>query len=123
MTNELTLDMIKVQHWKVYATYYNEDSLGIGLELKKLQFQYIPYEGLGVPIMRDILDRCRSHMHAGVYPYFYDRTTEDEYQSALSIESTSCCVTMIEYAQSKEGVVSVLMYIVQCIHDVKEFIV
>jgi hypothetical protein len=62
-------------------------------------------------------------MHAGAYPYFYYRTTEDEYQSALSIESTSCCVTMIEYAQSKEGVVSVLMYIVQCIHDVKEFIV
>ena len=115
--------MIKVQHWKVYATYYNDDSLGIGSELKKLQFQYIPYEGLGVPIMRDILDKRQSHMHDDVYPYFYDRTPEDEYQSALSIESTSCCVTMIEYAQSKEGVVRVLMYIVQCIHEFKKIIV
>jgi hypothetical protein len=41
VTNKLTLEMIKVQHWKLYATYYNDDdnTLGIGLELKKLQFQ------------------------------------------------------------------------------------
>jgi hypothetical protein len=38
VTNELTLDMIKVQHWKLYATHYNGDDefLGIGFELKKL---------------------------------------------------------------------------------------
>ncbi len=38
--NELTLDMIKVQHWKLYATHYNDDdeSLGIGLELKNCNF-------------------------------------------------------------------------------------
>ena len=37
MTNELTLDRIKVQHWKLYATHYDDDDdfLGIGLELKK----------------------------------------------------------------------------------------
>ncbi len=40
MTNESTLEMIKVQHWKLYATHYNHDdnSLGIGLELKKCNF-------------------------------------------------------------------------------------
>jgi hypothetical protein len=40
VTNELTLEMAKVQHWKLYAAHYNDDddSLGIGLELKKLQF-------------------------------------------------------------------------------------
>ena len=53
VTNELTLEMIKVQHWKLNATHYNDDddTLGIGLELKKLQFQYSNYEGLGVPIL------------------------------------------------------------------------
>ena len=51
--------MIKVQHWKLYATYYNDDdnTLGIGLELKKLQFQYSNYEGLGVPMLTEILTR------------------------------------------------------------------
>jgi hypothetical protein len=33
ITNELRLEMIKVQHWKLYATHYNDDddTLGIGL--------------------------------------------------------------------------------------------
>jgi hypothetical protein len=40
VTNKLTLEMIKVQHWKPYATHYNDDdySLGIGLELKNYNF-------------------------------------------------------------------------------------
>jgi hypothetical protein len=52
VTNKLTLEMIKVQHWKLYATHYNDDDdiLGISLELKKLQFQDSKYEGLGVPM-------------------------------------------------------------------------
>jgi hypothetical protein len=59
VTNKLTLEMIKVQHWKLYATQYNDDddTLGIGLELKKLQFQYSNYEELGVPISTEILTR------------------------------------------------------------------
>ncbi len=35
VTNEITIDMIKVQHWKIYATHYEDMSLGIGMELKK----------------------------------------------------------------------------------------
>ena len=35
--NELTLDMIKVQHWKLYSSYYNDDDTGIGFELKKIK--------------------------------------------------------------------------------------
>ncbi len=40
VTNELSLDMIKVKHRKLYSTHYNDDddSLGIGLELKKCNF-------------------------------------------------------------------------------------
>jgi hypothetical protein len=59
VTNELTLEMIKVQHWKLYAPHYNDDddTLGIGLELKKLQFQYSNYEEMGVPILTKILTR------------------------------------------------------------------
>jgi hypothetical protein len=52
--------MINVQHWKLYATHYNDDDiLGIGLELKKLQFQYSNYEGMGVPILKEILTRSQ----------------------------------------------------------------
>jgi hypothetical protein len=60
VTNELTLEMIKVQHWILYATHYNDDddTLGIGLELKKLQFQYSNYEGMGVSISMEIFTRC-----------------------------------------------------------------
>jgi hypothetical protein len=59
VTNELTPKIIKVQHWKLYATHYNDDddSLGFGLELKRLQFQYSNYEGMGVPISWEILTR------------------------------------------------------------------
>jgi hypothetical protein len=80
-TNKLTLEMIKVQHWKLYATRYNDDidTLGIGLELKKLQFQYSNYEGLGVPILTEILTRCRQPFSGDLFPYFYDRTTMDNY--------------------------------------------
>ncbi len=59
MTNEITIDMIKVQHWKIYATHYEDMSLGIGLELKKMQFHYQQNECMGVPITWDILQRSR----------------------------------------------------------------
>jgi hypothetical protein len=48
VTNELIIDMIKVQHWKLYATHYNEEALGIGLEFNKLQFHYSHYEGIEI---------------------------------------------------------------------------
>jgi hypothetical protein len=52
--------MIKVQHWKLNASHYinDDDTLGIGLELKKLQFKYNNYEGMGVPVSTKILDSC-----------------------------------------------------------------
>jgi hypothetical protein len=100
VTNKLTLEMIKVQHWKLYATYYNDDdeTLGIGLELKKLQFQYSNYEGMGVHISTEILTRCHRPFSDDLFPYFYDRTTMDDYQSALALGRTGCCVTKMEYA-------------------------
>ncbi len=59
VTNKLTLEMINVQQWKLYATHYNDDgdTLGIDLELNKLKFQYSNYEGMGVPISLEILTR------------------------------------------------------------------
>ena len=96
--------MIKVQHWKLYASNYNDNCLGIGDEIKKLQFQYTHYEGMGVPINRRVLDRARKPSLDDVYPYFYYReseTTNDDYESALKIERRNCCVTTIEYANEK----------------------
>jgi hypothetical protein len=102
VTNKLTLEMIKVQDWKLYATHYNDDddTLGIGLKLKKLQFQYRNYEGLGEPTLTEILTRCCQPFSDDLFPYFYDGTTMDNYQRALALERTGCCVTKMEYANS-----------------------
>ncbi len=35
VTHELTLDMIKVQHWKIYSSHYNDESPDIGFEFNK----------------------------------------------------------------------------------------
>jgi hypothetical protein len=59
LTNELKLDMIKVQHWEIYAAHYNNDSSGIGMELKRIQLAYQNYEGVGVPISGELLSRSR----------------------------------------------------------------
>jgi hypothetical protein len=32
VTNELQLDMIKIQHWEIYAAHYNDDSSEIGIQ-------------------------------------------------------------------------------------------
>jgi hypothetical protein len=96
--------MIIVQHWKLYATHYNDDDdmLGIGLELKKLQFKYSNYEGMGVPVSTEILDTCQSHFSQYLFPYLYDRTRMEDYKSALAIERTGCCVTKMEYATATD---------------------
>jgi hypothetical protein len=31
ITNELMLDMIKVHHWKLYSSHYNDNDTGISL--------------------------------------------------------------------------------------------
>jgi hypothetical protein len=96
--------MIKVQHWKLYATHYNDDgdTLEIGLESKKLQFKYSNYEGMGVPVLTEILDTCRSHFSQYLFPYLYHRTRMRGYKSALAIERTGCCVTKMEYASATD---------------------
>jgi hypothetical protein len=76
------------QHWKLYATHYNDDddTLGIGLELKKLQFQHSNYEGLGVPKSTEILTtKCCRPFSDDLFPYFYDGATMGNYQSALAL--------------------------------------
>jgi hypothetical protein len=55
VTNELTIDMIKVQNWKLFATHYNDESLGIGLELKNWHFNTAIC--MGVPITLEFLKR------------------------------------------------------------------
>ena len=102
VTNEITIEMIKVQHWKIYATHYDDMSLGIGLELKKMQFYYQQNECMGVPITWDILQRSRRPSIDDVFPFFYDsnRTTEAEYQRAKIVELMKGSVTKVEYAIS-----------------------
>jgi hypothetical protein len=96
--------MIKVQHWKLYASHYNDDddNLGTGLELKKLQFKHSNYEGMGVPVLTKILDSCRSNLSQKQFPYLYDMIRTEDYNSALAIERTGCCVTKMEYTTATD---------------------
>jgi hypothetical protein len=74
--------------------------LEIDLELKKMQFKYSNYEGMGVPISRETLNRSQRPINDDLFPYFYDGTTMDECKSVSAVESMGCCMTKIEYAQS-----------------------
>jgi hypothetical protein len=103
VTNELKLDMIKVQHWKIYAAHYNYDSSGIGMALNGMQLAYQNYEGMGVPISGEILSRSRKSNLDGVFPYLYEGTTEEDYNLALSVEKSNCCVTFSEFFTSKHN--------------------
>jgi hypothetical protein len=82
------------------ATQFNDDddTLGIGLEYKKLQFQYSNYEGMDVRISTELLTRSQRPFSDDLFPYFYDETTMDNYKSNLAIERMGCCVTKMEYA-------------------------
>ncbi len=62
ITNVLMLHMIKVQHWKLYSSHYNDDDTGIGFELKKNQTEYQHYDGMGVPITWEILQQSRNQI-------------------------------------------------------------
>jgi hypothetical protein len=39
----------------------------------------------------------------GVFPYLYEGTTEEDYNLALSVEKSSCCVTFSEFFSSKHN--------------------
>jgi hypothetical protein len=79
---------------------------------------------MGVPILREILTRCQRPSNAELFPYFYDRTTMDKYNSVLAVESTGCCVTKFEYAKLsgiKKNMVSFLILHFQRIHLLHKF--
>jgi hypothetical protein len=45
---------------------------------------------MGRPITWEILKGSQRPSNDGLFPYFYDKTTEAEYKSALAVESTGC---------------------------------
>jgi hypothetical protein len=104
VTNELQLDMIKIQHWKIYAAHYNDDSSRIGMELKRIQLAYRHYEGMVVPISGDLLSRLRKPNFDGVFPYLYDGTTKEDYNLALSVETSNCSVTFSKIFSTKHNI-------------------
>jgi hypothetical protein len=95
--------MIKIQHWKIYAAQYNDESSGIGMELKKIQLAYRHYEGLGVPISGELLTRSRKCNLDGVYPYLYDGTSNNDYKLAVEVDRSNCSVTVSEFFSTKQN--------------------
>ncbi len=98
VTNELQLDMIKIQHWKLCCTlqrWFIRNRYG----MKRIQLAYRHYEGMGVPISGEILSRLRKRSFDGVFPYLYDGTTKEDYKLALSVETSNCSVTFSKFSQ------------------------
>jgi hypothetical protein len=95
--------MIKVQHWKIYAEHYNDESSEIGMEWKRMQLAYQNYEGMGVPISGEILSRSRKPIQDDVFPYLCEGTTEEDNNLGLSVEKSNCCVTFSEFFTSKHN--------------------
>jgi hypothetical protein len=46
------------------------------------------------------LSRSRKPNLDGVFPYLYEGTTEEDYNLALSVEKSNCCVTFSEFFSS-----------------------
>ena len=73
------------------------------MELKRIQLAYRHYEGMGVPISGDLLSRSRKPNFDGVFPYLYDGTTKEDYNLALSVETSNCSVTFSKFFSSKHN--------------------
>jgi hypothetical protein len=70
------------------------------MEMKRIQLAYQHYKGMGVPISGELLSRSRKPNLDGVFPYLYEGTTEEDYNLALSVEKSNCCVTFSEFFSS-----------------------
>jgi hypothetical protein len=103
ITNELMLDMIKVQDWKLYSSHYNDDDIGIGFELKKKEMEYQHYDEMGVLTTWETLKQSRKPSDYSDCPYLYEGATEEGYIFALSVEERICCVTYSEMSTSKDN--------------------
>jgi hypothetical protein len=49
------------------------------------------------------LSKSRKPNHDDVFPYLYEGTTDEDYNLALSVEKTHCCVTFSEFFTSKHN--------------------
>jgi hypothetical protein len=58
---------------------------------------------MGVPISGELLSRSRKPNLDGVFPYLYEGITEEDYNLALSVEKSNCCVTFLEFFSSKQN--------------------
>jgi hypothetical protein len=96
LTNTLTHEMIKIQHWKIYASHYDSTD-PLGRELKKCQLDTMKYEGMGVPIGTIVLESIRVHDRSCAYPYLYFGTQMEDYKEAMYILENKQCITEYEY--------------------------
>jgi hypothetical protein len=112
ITNELRHEMIHVQSWKINASYYNNDSTDLSLELKKMVSQFTKNrtcsspakngEQMGVPVTDDIVCRAKRPSVDDNFPYLFDGTSMDDYNQAQFSERNSNCITIREW-QEREG--------------------
>jgi hypothetical protein len=70
-----------------------------------MQVEYQHYDGMGVPITWEKIIQSRKPSDYNDYPYLYEyeRTSEEDYRFALSVEERKCCVTYSEMLIFKDN--------------------
>ena len=96
--------MIHVQNWKIYTSYYSNDSTELGLfELRKAQLHFKQYgEQMGVPVTDDIVSRAKRPSVDDIFPFLFDGTSVHDYNQAQYFERNNNCITIREW-QEREG--------------------
>ena len=100
LTNSFSHEMVKIQHWKVFGSHYNDNS-ELGMEIKKCQLDSRKYEGMGVPISDSVMKAIRSQNHTCVFPYLYFGASLDDYDEAMYVLDNKQCVTEYECQNQK----------------------
>ena len=102
ITDEVRHKMIHIQNWKIYASHYNYDTSGLGLELKKAQQDYKMYgEKMGVPITEELVVKAKRPSVDDQFPYFFHGTDVEDYKQAQFIQQNNNCITINEWLTSK----------------------
>ena len=104
VTNDLSHTMIKIQHWKVFATHYGSPTNSkLGEELIKAQMNAHQYDDMGVPVPEDMIIKAKGMNVSKEYPFLYDGTTYEDYHEAQFIESHNNSLTINEWKNSKKA--------------------
>ena len=92
VSDDVTKDMIAIQHWKIYPVYHGVKDSDLSHSLmKKVTWQNC-HENYGTPILESTLNKCHRIFELlsiqksdAVYPLFYDDISEMEFKKVIFV--------------------------------------